>query len=228
MTFKIKDLPVLERPRERLSSIGVENLSNEELLAIILKTGSKGESSKVLASNILIKIKEIKNFKTVNFKELTSIKGIGKAKACAIMASIELGRRINNSNIIINEIKFNSPDVIFEYYKDKINEKKQEHFYAVYLDASKKIISDKLLFIGTVNQSIVHPRNVFKEACLLDASCIICVHNHPSNNVIPSKEDLSLTKNLIEIGKLFGIPVIDHIIVGQTKYYSFYENGDIN
>ena len=227
MPVKIKDLPVSERPRERLITIGVNNLSNEELLAIILKTGNKGESSKIIASHILSYIKNINNLRNVTLKELTNIKGIGKAKACDILAAIELGNRINNNSIIINDTKFNGPDIIFEYYKDKLKDKKQECFYAIYLDASKKVIEDKLLFMGTVNQSIVHPRNIFKEACILDASSIVCVHNHPSNNVLPSKEDINLTKNLIEIGNLFSIPVIDHIIVGPTKYYSFFENGDI-
>lgn len=227
MPVKIKDLPILERPRERLTSIGVNNLSNEELLAIILKTGNKRESSKVVASNILSYIKDINNLKNITFKELTSIKGIGKAKACDVLAAIELGKRVNTNNMVINNVKFNNPDIIFNYYKDKLKDKKQECFYGVYLDASKKIIEEKLLFIGTVNQSIVHPRNIFKQACILDASCIICVHNHPSNNVTPSKEDINLTNNLIEIGKLFSIPIIDHIIVGPTKYYSFFENGDI-
>ncbi len=227
MPVKIKDLPLLERPRERLIANGVNNLSNEELLAIILKTGNKRESSKIIASNILSYIKDINKLKNITLKELTNIKGIGKAKACSVLAAIELGSRINSNNMVINDIKFNSPDIIFEYYKDKLKEKKQECFYAIYLDASKKVIEDKLLFIGTVNQSIVHPRNIFKEACILDASSIICVHNHPSNNVLPSKEDINLTSNLIEIGNLFNIPVIDHIIVGPTKYYSFFENGDI-
>lgn len=227
MPVKIKDLPLLERPRERLIANGVNNLSNEELLAIILKTGNKRESSKIIASNILSYIKDINKLKNITLKELTNIKGIGKAKACSVLAAIELGSRINSNNMVINDIKFNSPDIIFEYYKDKLKEKKQECFYAIYLDASKKVIEDKLLFIGTVNQSIVHPRNIFKEACILDASSIICVHNHPSNNVLPSKEDINLTTNLIEIGNLFNIPVIDHIIVGPTKYYSFFENGDI-
>ncbi len=227
MPVKIKDLPLLERPRERLIANGVNNLSNEELLAIILKTGNKRESSKIIASNILSYIKDINKLKNITLKELTNIKGIGKAKACSVLAAIELGSRINSNNMVINDIKFNSPDIIFEYYKDKLKEKKQECFYAIYLDASKKVIEDKLLFIGTVNQSIVHPRNIFKEACILDASSIICVHNHPSNNVLPSKEDINLTSNLIEIGTLFNIPVIDHIIVGPTKYYSFFENGDI-
>jgi DNA repair protein RadC len=224
---KIKDLPLLERPRERLIYNGIDKLSNEELLAIILKTGGKGQSSKMLAVNILSYIKDISNLKNITLKELTNIKGIGKAKACDILATIELGKRLNSGNTVIKHIKFNSPDIIFNYYKDKLKDKKQECFYAVYLDASKKVIEDKLLFIGTVNQSIVHPRNIFKEACILDSSSIICIHNHPSDNVLPSKEDINLTKNLIEIGKIFSIPVIDHIIVGPTKYYSFFENGDI-
>ena len=228
MVVRIKDLPILERPRERLINYGASNLSNEELLAIILKTGTNKASAKALASEILVHIKDISNLKNISMKELTNINGIGNAKATYILAMIELSKRINNSKVIINNTKFNNPEIIFNYYKDKLKDKKQECFYAIYLDSSKKIIDDRLLFMGTVDQSIVHPRNIFKEACLLDATSIICIHNHPSNNVLPSKEDINLTKNLVDIGILFSIPIIDHIIIGSTKYYSFYENGDIN
>lgn len=228
MVVRIKDLPVLERPREKLIYYGSNSLTNEELLAIILKTGTSKTSAKMLASEILVHIKDITNLKSITMKELISIKGIGKAKASYILAMVELSKRINSSNMVINNTKFTNPKIIFNYYKDRFKELKQECFYAVYLDASKKIIEDKLLFMGTVNKSIVHPRNIFKQACLLDASSIICIHNHPSDNVLPSKEDINITNSLIEIGNLFNIPVIDHIIIGTTKYYSFYENGDIN
>lgn len=225
--IRIKDLPTLERPRERLINQGINTLSNEELIAIILKTGNKEESSKVLATNILKNLKNINDLNNITLTELLKIKGIGLAKATELLASIELGKRVNTNSLIIKRTKFTNPDIIFDYYKDKLSDYKQEVFYAVYLDASKKIIEEKELFKGTINQSLVHPRDIFKYACILDASSIICIHNHPSGNIIPSKEDIKITNGLKQIGILFNIPIIDHIIIGKDKYYSFYENGDI-
>lgn len=227
MNLKIKDIPVNERPRERLINNGVEKLNNEELLALLLKTGTKTSSAKILASLIIKAVGDIKNLKYISYNELLKIKGIGSAKACDILASIELGNRINKEIISINNLKITSTDLVFKYYKDIIGDKKQEYFYCIYLDNNKKIIKDKLLFIGTINQSIVHPREVFKEAFILSASSIICVHNHPSGNLEPSLEDKALTSRLKEIGILHGIPLIDHVIVTKEKYYSFYENGNI-
>lgn len=227
MSIRIKDIPVDDRPRERLINIGVDSLSNEEILAIILGSGTRNSSAKDLASNILKKTKNIKYLNEITLNELLKIKGIGLKKASTILASVELGKRINTSIVSINQVVFNNPKIIFEYYKNKLESKKQEYFYAVYLDSAKRIILEKLLFMGTINQSIVHPREVFKEAYLCNATSIICIHNHPSGNVIPSKEDINLTKKLIEIGKLFGIEIVDHIIIGKNKYYSLYENGDI-
>lgn len=137
------------------------------------------------------------------------------------MASIELGKRINREIDNLKSIKLNSTKLVYEYYKPILGEKKQEYFYCVYLDNSKKIIKDKLLFIGTINYSVVHPREVFKEAYMLSASSIICVHNHPTGNVLPSKQDLDITKNLIAVGNLLGIKIVDHVIVGKDNYYSF-------
>lgn len=139
-----------------------------------------------------------------------------------------MGKRINNKLNNINQIKICSSENIFEYYKNKLSDKLQEHFYCVYLDTKNQIIKDKLLFIGTINQSLVHPREVFKEAYLLSASSIICVHNHPSGNVNPSNNDIIITKQLREVGLLLGINVLDHIIIGKDKYYSFNDNGILN
>ena len=227
MNIKIKDLPASERPRERLLSQGVENLSNEDLLAIILKTGTKDTSAKGLATTILSTIDNITNLKKQNYNQLTKIKGIGPSKASIILASIELGHRINNEYATINSQKINTPQTIFKHYEYLLKDKKQECFYVVYLDNQKIVIEEKLLFMGTINKSLIHPQNIFKEAYLLDASSIICVHNHPSGNVIPSGEDIKVTKQLIEIGNLFGIKLIDHIIIGKNKYYSFFESGDM-
>ena len=226
MSVKLKEMPLLERPRERLINVGAENLSDEELIAIILKTGSKEMSVKSLSSYILSSLGGIENLKKLNFHEVKKIKGIGEAKACTLVALSEIARRMNRKVASIIGTKLNTPLKIFEFYKSKINDN-QEEFYCIYLDASKKVIEEKLLFIGTANYSLVHPRDIFKEAYLLNATGIICVHNHPSGEVKPSTEDINLTIRLKEIGVLFGIRIIDHIIIGDEKYYSFLENGKI-
>ncbi len=225
--MKIKDIPLSDRPRERLINNGVSSLSNEELLAILLKTGTRDESSKMLASKILSSIKSIDKLKDMDIRQLNQIKGVGLAKACDILAAVELGRRVYSNLDTLCNYKMNNPIYVYEYYKKILGSKKQEHFYCVYLDNKKTIIADKLLYIGTVNYSVVHPREIFKQAYILSASAIICLHNHPSGDVIPSKEDIDLTNKLIKIGKLLGIDVIDHIIISSNNYYSFYENGDI-
>ena len=225
MSVLIKDIPLNERPRERLINKGVEYLSNEELLAILLKTGTKDYSVKVLANNILKQLDNINSLKDINLQSLIKIKGIGQVKACEILAAIELGKRLNEKITCINQIKVYSSDSIYEYYQDKLNDKKQEHFYCVYLDTKNHIIKDKLLFIGTINESLIHPREIFKEAYLLSASSVICVHNHPSGNANPSNNDILMTKQLQEVGKILGIKVLDHIIIGKDVYFSFNDNG---
>ncbi len=225
---KIKDIPTLDRPRERLINYGVENLSNEELLAIIFKTGTKGESAKDLGVKVLSKLDNIKKLNDINLEFLKEIKGIGMSKSCDLLAAIELGKRINREVDTIKNVKLTSSDLVYKYYKDKIGDKLQEYFYAIYLDSGKKVIGDKLLFIGTVNYSLVHPREIFKEAYLLGASAIICIHNHPGGNPLPSKQDYDITKNLVEASKILGVKFLDHIIITKKNYYSFLENDDIN
>lgn len=227
MNIKIKDIPIYDRPRERLKLVGVSNLSDEELLSIILKVGTKNVSVKVLSSSILSKIGGIAKIKEINYEDIINIKGVGEAKAASLIALSEILKRANRDIIKLETIKVTSPKVIFDYYKSIIGDKKQEYFYTVYLDNKKTVIKDKLLFIGTINRSIIHPREIFKEAYLSSASSIICVHNHPSNSVIPSEDDIMVTKKLKEAGDILGITINDHIIVGSDSYYSFYENDDI-
>lgn len=227
MKVRIKDMQKCDRPRERLINQGVDVLSDEELIAILLKTGNKNNSAKELATILIKEVDGIKNLNSINYERLKKIKGIGQAKACNIIAGIELGKRINKEINNLSMVKLNSTKLVYQYYQPILGEKKQEYFYCVYLDNSKRIIKDKLLFIGTINYSVVHPREVFKEAYMLSASSIICVHNHPTGNVIPSKQDLEITRNLIQSGNLLGIKVIDHVIVGKNNYYSFLENGDM-
>lgn len=222
--MKIVDIPEYDRPRERLINYGKESLSNEELLAIILKNGIKNISAKELSQQILHNYSNITEMNEVTYEELLAIKGIKSAKACDILATIEFGKRIC-STYYLKKLKINNTEDIYKYYKNKIGYKKQEYFYCVYLTNKNIIIKDKLLFIGTLNYSMVHPREVFKEAYISSANSIICVHNHPSSNIEPSKEDIELTKRLIEIGTIFGIKIIDHVIIGKDNYYSFMENG---
>ena len=226
MSVKIKEIPLSERPRERLINFGAENLSDEELLAIILKTGFKDMSVKELSAYILSVFGGIKNLKNINYNEVKNIKGIGEAKACSLAALSEISKSMNRKIVSLKGVRLNRSDKVFDFYKTKINSS-QEQFYCVYLDAGKKVIEEKLLFIGTANYSLIHPRDIFKEAYLINATGVICVHNHPSGDVKPSKEDINMTIRLREVGVIMGIKVIDHVIIGDDKYYSFLENGEI-
>lgn len=224
MTVRIKELPKLDRPCERLINEGQEILSNEELLAIIFKTGTKNISAKELSLNVLKQVKDIHNLNNITYNNLIKINGIGMMKACSLLAAIELGKRVNSEVTSLNDITFNNASVVYNYFKYKLQGKKQEYFYCIYLDNAKKIIKEKLLFIGTINYSVVHPREVFKEAYILSASAIICIHNHPSNNLNPSSNDIEITKRLIEIGNILDIKIVDHLIIGNDTYFSFLEN----
>lgn len=223
--YTIKDFPLEERPREKVKQYGINNVTNKELLSIILKTGTKNINVEDLALSILRKYK-LHELKDVTINELTKIKGIGEVKAIELLAAIELGKRINYK-IEEKKKKLNNPEVIFQEMRYLFIDKKQELFYCLYLNEKQELIERKLLFMGTVNKSITHPREVFKEAYRLSASSIICMHNHPSNDLRPSKSDLEFTTSLVEIGKLQGIPVVDHIIVGDSSFYSFYEHNNI-
>ena len=223
--YKIKDIPTMERPRERLKEVGVNNLSNKELLAIILKTGTKELSVIDLAIEILKKY-DLYEMKNMSINKLKSIKGIGEVKAQELIAAIELGRRIYSTKKD-NFLNLKNAEEIYWATKDLFYNKKQELFYCLYFDVKQNLISKKLLFMGTINQSTIHPREIFKEAYLVSAASIVCLHNHPSNDITPSKADILLTENLIKTGQIQGIPVIDHIIVGESNYYSFYEHQEI-
>ena len=221
-----KKIPNSDKPRERLYNYGSENLSDEELIAIILKTGNKEYSVKEVALKLLTEIGDISKLRDIGLSYLTNIPGIGKVKATELKAAIELGRRvyINDNH---KKIKLNNALSVYEYFKNIIGDKKQEYFYCVYLDSKGAYLDKKCLFIGTVNNSVANPREIFKEAYLLSASGIICVHNHPSGDVNPSKEDMMLTLRIKEIGIIHGIKLLDHIIIGNSSYYSFNDNDKI-
>ena len=217
----IKEIPNEERPRERLIKYGVGSLSNEELLSIILSTGYKSRSCKEVSIDILKYFESITNMKNASINNLSKIKGVGVSKACNILASIELGKRVFNDSVKNSRIL--STEDVYNFIKSDVEGMKQEHFYAIYLDNKNKVLEKRLLFIGTINKSVVHPREVFKYAYLSSATSIIVVHNHPSGEVSPSKEDIEITKALVELGNINRIPIIDHVIVGSSNYYSFNE-----
>lgn len=221
MSYKIKEIPQGERPRERLKKVGCKNISDKELLAIILKTGTKNKNVTELALDVLKECK-LDELRGVSLNTLTKIKGIGEVKAIELLAAIELGRRIYLKEK--SDLKYlDNPRSIYKYTRYLFHETSQEQFYALYFNTKKKLIDKKLLFIGTINQSIVHPREIFKEAYRLSASYIVCIHNHPTNDTTPSVEDVKFTEQITKTGKIQGIPVVDHIIVGENNYYSFYE-----
>ena len=218
----IKEMQKEDRPRERLIKYGASSLSNEELIAIILRTGTKGESVKELSNKLLKLFENISYLKDLDINMITKIKGIGKVKAIELISALELGKRVYKEEIYTNN-KIRRGEDVYNLLKNSIKNTNQEHFFAIYLDTKKNILGVKLLFIGTVNMSTVHPREIFKYAYLYSASYIICAHNHPTGDTTPSDVDISLTKTLIEIGKLQKIPIIDHIIIGNNNYLSFYE-----
>ena len=223
--YRIKEIPKEERPRERLKEVGVEQLTNVEILSIILKTGTKNKNVKDLAIDILNHY-DLNKLKDISINDLMKIKGIGEVKAIELLASIELGKRILLKDVKKLEI-LDNPKIIWESSRYLLNDKKQEYFYCLYFDNKQRLIERKLLFMGTINRPITHMREIFKEAYKLSASSIVCIHNHPSNDVTPSKEDIKFTKNLFKTGELQGIPVADHIIIGDDSYYSFYEHINI-
>ena len=223
--MKIKDMEINKRPREKFINNGASSLSDIELLAIIIKSGIKDKSVFDLSKEVLDRINNLNNLVDININTLNNIKGLGNVKKIELLASLELAKRIYLNHKRIT--KYLTSDDIYNDNKDLFYNKKQEYFYCVYLDNKNNIIDKKLLFIGTINRSIVHPREIFREAYLLSASKFICLHNHPSGDSNPSKEDIFLTKSLIDISYLQGIEFLDHLIITNDKYYSFYNESNL-
>ncbi len=222
MTYIIKEIPLMQRPRERLIKLGAGALSDEELIAILIRTGYKNTNAKDLALELLVKIEDIHHLKAMTTNSLSKIKGIGQVKATTIIAAIELGNRVNKV-VLQSKQDVCNPQVIFNLYHEQMNENKQEKLMAILLDTKKQIIAAKIIFIGTINSSIVHPREIFKEAIINSAVNIILVHNHPSGDSKPSIVDDNFTKAIIAAGLLIGINLLDHIIIGNNEYYSYFE-----
>ena len=220
----IKDIPKFNRPRERLKRYGVKYLSDEELLAILIRTGTKSISVKDLSLAVLQKIEKISDLDMLTLTNLQEIKGIGQAKAMSIIAALELGKRIYLKNDYLDNTIIKSGTDIYKLFSYLIQTEKQENLMVVLLDSKNRLIKSKKVFKGSLNISIAHPREIFKEAINNSANSIILVHNHPSGDPTPSKNDCAITKQMIASGEIIGIKVIDHIIIGHNKYYTFREN----
>lgn len=223
----IKNMPESERPREKLLKYGVATLSNAELLAIILSTGTKEMSAIDLANHIICSSKEgLRHLTNCTIEELSQIKGVGLAKSSQIIASIELGKRIALTSKA-NNYKIKSPNDVSNLLMEEMRYLEKEYFNIVLLNTKNEVIAVENISIGSINASIVHPREVFIRAIKRTSSSIILVHNHPSGNPQPSKEDINITKRLVEAGKLIGIEVLDHIIIGDNVYISLKENNNM-
>lgn len=221
----IKDLPRAERPREKLIKYGPEKLSNSELLAILLRSGKKGENVTEMAQKVLRRY-GTQSLPNLNFTELRKFQGIGPAKACEIIACFELGKRLLKDKKA--EI-FLTPKDVWEELKDLRNHKK-EHFVIFYLDSRNKEVGREeirreIISVGSLNANLVHPREVFEPAVRNLAAQVILAHNHPSGDPEPSEDDLVMTKRLVEAGKILGIEVIDHVIVTKNGFLSFKQGG---
>lgn len=225
MNFKL--LPNEEKPRERLIKYGKENISTEELIEIIIKSGTRKIGLREIAHNILASVNNINELKNMEIGRLINISGVSKIKAIELVAAIELGRRVYEDNGYDELVYLTNPSSIINYFHSIYKDEKQELFYVIYLDNQKKYIDKKLLFKGTVNFSLVHPREVFKNAYLLSSSYIVCIHNHPSGDASPSNNDIEITSKLKTIGDIHGIILLDHIIIGNNNYYSFFEDNNI-
>lgn len=222
-SFTIHDLPRSERPRERLQKLGPEALSFQELLALILGRGIKGESVMVTAQRILSAFGNVKKISQASLEELSSVKGIGPAKAAQIKAVFELAKRKEEDTE--EKITIRTSKDVVKLVRPGLKDKKKEHFLVLSMDTRNSLIRMCNISIGTLDSNLVHPREVFKEAIQSLASSIILVHNHPSGNPEPSDADIEITKRITETGSIIGIDILDHIIIARDTFYSFKEKG---
>ncbi|GGD54586.1 RadC family protein [Paenibacillus nasutitermitis] len=222
--YVLKDVPNEDRPRERLMTVGAEALSHAELLAILLRTGTRSESAVLLASRILKECGSLYGLVDMSIDELTAIRGIGPAKAVQLRAGIELGRRLARSQQ--NEtFTIRKPSDAANFMMEELRYLKKEHFVCLFLNTKNHVIHHETLSVGTLNASLVHPREVFRAAIKCSSASIICMHNHPSGDPTPSPEDITLTRRLVEAGELVGIDVLDHLVIGDNRFISLKEQG---
>jgi DNA repair protein RadC len=228
MKYKsIKKWPEDERPRERLLKFGAEGLSTAQLLAIILRTGGRDKSALELARELLLHFKSMKEMEDASVAEFSKIKGMGTAKIAQLKAAFELGRRLlqNKDSNLSKMPSFKNSKEVYEYYRPKFYGLKKERFLCVMLDAKNRVFKETVVSDGTLTYSPVHPREVFRSAIKEAAVSVLFIHNHPSGDPTPSRDDISITQRLIKTGEIVGISVLDHIIVGDGRYLSLMEKG---
>jgi DNA repair protein RadC len=223
-SFTIRDLPVAERPRERLQKFGAEALSVSEILAVILGRGIAGESVTVTVQRLLSQFGDIKGLAEASVEEMAKVRGIGLAKAAQLKAAFELTSRLEGYSGG-NRPSVKTPEEVVGLVRGRLRAKKKEHFLAVLLDTRGQVIKISEISVGSLDTSIVHPREVFREAMTASAASVIFVHNHPSGNPEPSEEDVKLTERLAQAGEIVGIDVLDHIIIGDKSYLSLKRKG---
>ncbi|WP_028547677.1 RadC family protein [Paenibacillus sp. UNC451MF] len=220
----LRDVPNEERPRERMMQYGAQALSNAELLAILLRTGTVQESAVHLAQRLLSQAGGLRSLVDMSLQQITEIKGIGAAKGLQIQAGIELGRRLARSGMK-ETVTVRSPEDVSGLLMEDMRYLQKEHFVCLFLNTKNHIIGQETLSMGSLNAAIVHPREVFRAAIKRSSASIICVHNHPSGDPTPSSEDIQLTQRLVEAGEIIGIDVLDHIVIGDRRYVSLKEQG---
>lgn len=221
----LKELPSLERPREKAFKFGFSKLSNSEVLALLLGSGTKGKSVIELSYEILNKFNGINNLKNINLNELTKIKGISNAKATKLLAAIELSKRLND-NIEVGCKISNGVDV-YNLIGDSIKYEKQENFILILLDTKSKLINYQTIYKGGLTYNLVHMRDIFREIVKYNAYKFICVHNHPTGDPTPSKSDVETTKEIVKTSRLMGIKFVDHIIIGDNCFFSFKDSSTL-
>lgn len=220
--FTIKQLPEELRPRERLIKEGAASLSNADLLAILLGSGYRGQSAMQLAQIMLTKLGGLLAFGNLSASELSSFTGIGPAKTAQIIAALELGKRLAKT-VANHHFQAHSPQAVANYLMPQMRHLDREHFWVLLLNSKNQLIGEENSAKGSLNQTVVHPRELYKAAIKAGAAAVIVAHNHPSGSVEPSAEDLAVTQRLVEAGKILGIELLDHIIIGQGCYLSFKE-----
>ncbi|MBC8413912.1 DNA repair protein RadC [bacterium] len=228
MNYKsIRHWPEDERPRERLLQSGAGGLSTAQLLAIILRTGGQGKSAVGLARELLLNFSSLKEIEDASVAEFQGIKGIGSAKVAEVKAAFELGRRLMSESAGSGDSNpaFRSSREVFDYYRGRFYGLKKEKFFCVMLDTKNRVFKETIVSEGTLNASLVHPREVFRYAIKEAAAAVLFIHNHPSGDPDPSPDDINITKRLVEAGRIVGIDVLDHIIVADGAYVSLMEKG---
>lgn len=220
---RVKDLPLDDRPREKLLLRGAHNLTDAELLAILLRTGTKGNSVISIAQEIINREVNLAQLASKSSSDLIKTSGIGKDKSATLLAAFEISRRILSQNKWFSDKKITSPADIAQIFIPLLRDELKEQFIVVCLNSTNKIIRYEKISLGNLNSSVVHPREIFKVAIQNNSASIILLHNHPSENPEPSNEDISITKKIVEAGKIMDIPVFDHLIIAGNNYTSFVE-----